>query len=169
MDSNALDYLLRLAALSIAFVGFATIVVTLRRGLGGELSPFHLLLVRIYVEIGLIVAVGAVIPNLLSQFSLPPRSIWQISSALAGIIAPAFLIRYLRRWRSLQIKPMPARIYFRYLVSTLAVIALWLNAFGLLFQPGGGIYSVSLTWFLFTSGLVFVQTLDEILYHKPDA
>lgn len=47
MDTTAFDYLLRLAVLSIAFVGFATIVVTLRRGLDGELSRFHVLLVRI--------------------------------------------------------------------------------------------------------------------------
>lgn len=62
MDQIAYDYLLRLAALSIAFVGFATIVVTLRRALEGRLFPFHILLVRIYTETGLIVAVGAVLP-----------------------------------------------------------------------------------------------------------
>jgi SAM-dependent methyltransferase len=41
MDTLALDYLLRLAALAIAFVAFATIVVTLRRGLGGDLSALQ--------------------------------------------------------------------------------------------------------------------------------
>ncbi len=167
MDSTAFDYLLRLAALSIAFVGFATIVVTLRRGLGGELSSFHLLLVRIYVEIGLIVAVGALIPNLLNLYSLPSRTIWQASSAIGGVIAPVFLIRYLRRWRILHIYPMPARIYTRYFVSVIAVIALWVNAAGFYFEPRGAVFASALTWFLFTSGIVFVQTLGEILYDKP--
>jgi len=168
MDTTAIDYLLRLAALSISFVGFATIVVTLRRGLGGELSPFHLLLVRVYIEIGLIVAVGAIIPTLLNLFTLPNRTVWQLSSATAGIIAPAFLIRYLRRWRGVGPDPMPTRVYVRYVVSIIAVIGLWLNVTGALFEPSGAPYAAALTWFLFTSGLVFVQTLDEILYGKTE-
>ena len=44
------DYLLRLAALSLSFVGFSAVVVTLRGALGGELSDRHLRLVRLYIE-----------------------------------------------------------------------------------------------------------------------
>ena len=40
------DYLLRLATLSLSFVGFSAVVVTLRGALGGELSERHLRLVR---------------------------------------------------------------------------------------------------------------------------
>ena len=99
VDTAAFDYLLRLAALSIAFVGFATIVVTLRRGLGGELSPFHMLLVRIYIEIGLIVAIGSLLPSLLNLFALPSPLLWQIPSAIGGTIAPVLLIAYVGRRR----------------------------------------------------------------------
>jgi len=166
MDTTSFDYLLRLAALSISFVGFATIVVALRRGLGGELSPFHILLVHIYIELGLVVAVGAILPNLLNLFALPSRSIWQFSSAIAGVVAPALTVRYMLRYRSLGQRHLDSRVYARYVVTTMAILILWLNVTGLLFAPSGGPYAAALTWFLFTSGIVFVQTLDEILYGK---
>lgn len=166
MDTTSFDYLLRLAALSITFVGFATIVVTLRRGLGGELSAFHVLLVRIYIEIGLVVAVGSLLPSLLNLFSLPSPLVWQIPSAIGGTIAPAMLISYVIRRRRADPNPMPPRVYVRYALSFLAVVALWMNVFGLGIQTSGAPYALALTWFLFSAGLIFVQTLDEILYRK---
>lgn len=167
MDAIAFDYLLRLAALSIAFVGFATIVVTLRRGLGGELSPFHVLLVRVYIETGLAVSVGALLPSLLNLFALPAFATWRISSALVGVIAPAYLIVFIGRRQRVDNSPLRPRIYVRYLISAMAIIGLWLNVAAVPLQTSGGPYALALTWFLFSAGLVFVQTLDEVLYGKP--
>ncbi|MRR29085.1 hypothetical protein EG834_01820 [bacterium] len=166
MDTASFDYLLRLAALAIAFVGFATIVVTLRRGLGGELSPFHILLVRIYVETGLIVAIGALLPSLLNLFGINGVVIWKICSAIAGVVTPAFLVVYIRRRASVERTRIPLRVYVRYTLSIVAVFALWLNVAGIGFASTGGPYAAALTWFLFSAGIVFVQTLDEVLYRK---
>ena len=55
MTSAESDYLLRLATLSLSFVGFAAVVVSIRGALGGELSDRHLRLVRLYIEGGLLV------------------------------------------------------------------------------------------------------------------
>jgi hypothetical protein len=164
MDAPTFDYLLRLAALSIAFVGFSSIVVTLRRGLGGELSAFHVLLVHIYIETGLIVTVGALLPPLLNLFSIPSSLIWQVSSSTGGILAPIILIVYIRRRAKVDRSPIPARIYTRYALSAVAVIALWMNVLGVGIGPSGAPYAVALTLFLFIAGLAFVQTLDEVLY-----
>jgi hypothetical protein len=49
------DYLIRLASLSLSFVGFSSVVVTLRGALGGELSERHVRLVRLYIEGGFLV------------------------------------------------------------------------------------------------------------------
>jgi hypothetical protein len=166
MDAAGFDYLLRLASLAVAFVGFATIVVTLRRAFGGELSAFHVLLVRIYVEIGLLVAAGALLPSLLGLFGLDSTLIWQFSSALAGIIAPVALIVYVGRSRRVQSGPVKPRVYVRYFISALAVLGLWLNVTGLRNPPEPGPYAAAMTWFLFSAGLIFVQTLDEVLYDK---
>jgi hypothetical protein len=167
MDTAAFDYLMRLAALSIAFVGFATIVVTLRRALGGDLSPFYVLLVRIYVEIGLVVTLGSVLPSLLNLFGLPGTVIWRVCSALAGIVAPVFLIDFMRRRNRADHNPVYGRIFVRYTISALAIIGLWLNVAGVPIPPSGGPYALALTWFLVSAGLVFIQTFDEVLYGKP--
>jgi hypothetical protein len=164
MDAPAFEYLFRLAALSMAFVGFASIVVALRRGLGGELSPFHVLLVHIFVETGLIVTVGALLPPLLNLLAIPVWPIWQTSSIIGGILAPILLIAYIRRVVRVDRSATPARFYTRYPLSAIAVVLLWMNALGIGFQPSGGPYAVALTLFLVVAGLGFVQTLDEVLY-----
>src|SRR6185295_9717735 len=77
------DYLFRLATLSMSFVGFSAVVVTLRGALGGELSDRHLRLVRLYIEGGFLVTVLALIPTLLNLLHVPAYVTWPLSSAAA--------------------------------------------------------------------------------------
>ena len=72
------DFLLRLAALSLSFVGFSAVVVTLRGALGGELSERHLRLVRLYIEGGLLVTVLGLVPTLLNLL--------HFTEALSGVL-----------------------------------------------------------------------------------
>src|SRR6185295_1072663 len=80
------DYLLRLASLSLSFVGFSAVVVTLRGALGGELSDRHLRLVRLYIEGGLLVTALALVPTLLNLLHVPDAVTWRLSSAAAASI-----------------------------------------------------------------------------------
>jgi hypothetical protein len=169
MNPIAFDYLLRLAALSITFVGFSTIVVTLRRTLGADLSPYHLLLVRYYIQNGLSVAIASLLPSLLNLFGLPSPVIWRVSSAAVGIVSPVFLFAYLRRRRRIQPGPAPIRSYIRYSISIIIIVGLWLNVTGVFFESNGAPYALAMTWFLFSAGIVFLQTLDEVLYRTPTA
>jgi len=166
MDTSALDYLLRLAALAIAFVAFATIVVTLRRGLGGDLSALHMFLVRSYIEIQLVVAVLALLPSLLNLFALPGVLIWQISSAVVGTLAPVVLVTFIRRRARAERYPTPAREYVVWALSLVAAAGLWLNVAGVGLRPSGGPYAVALTWYLFSTGFVFLRGLGELLFSK---
>jgi len=50
MTLTGSDYLLRLSALAVSFVGWSAIVVTLRRALGAELSALHVYFVRFFIE-----------------------------------------------------------------------------------------------------------------------
>ena len=68
------DYLFRLAALFLSFVGFLAIVVTLRGALGGKLSDRHLRLVRLYIEGGFLVTPLAVVPPRLNLVHVPDRA-----------------------------------------------------------------------------------------------
>ena len=92
MTSAESDYLLRLATLSLSFVGFSAVVVTLRGALGAELSDRHLRLVRLYIEGGLLVTALALVPTLLNVLHVPDAVTWRLSSAAAALIFTFVLV-----------------------------------------------------------------------------
>src|SRR5215470_7266577 len=71
MTAAESDYLMRLAGLSLSFVGFSAVVVTLRGALGGKVSDRHLRLVRLYIEGGFLVTALALVPTLLNLLHAP--------------------------------------------------------------------------------------------------
>src|SRR5262245_26062353 len=96
------DYLLRLAALSLSFVGFSAVVVTLRGALGGELSDRHLRLVRLYIEGGFVVTALALVPTLLNLLHVPSPITWRVSSAVAALVFTVVLAIQFRRRRTVE-------------------------------------------------------------------
>jgi len=161
------DYLLRLAALSLSFVGFSAVVVTLRGALGGELSDRHLRLVRLHIEGGLLVTALALLPTLFFLVHVPNPVIWPLSSAIAGAILSLVLIIQYRRRRSIEPGRFPRWVVLIYVVSILAVAGLWSNVAGVPFAPSAGPYAVVLTWALFIFGFIFLRTIELFLHRPP--
>lgn len=164
MTSAESDYLLRLATLSLSFVGFSAIVVTLRGALGGELSDRHLRLVRLYIEGGLLVTALALIPTLLNLLHIPGTVTWPLSSAAAASIFSFVLVVQFRRRRTVEPGRFPAWVVGIYAISVVAVLALWLNVAGIAFPSGVGAYAVVLTWALCIFGFIFVRTIELFLH-----
>ncbi|MGE4610887.1 MAG: hypothetical protein AAED33_05780 [Paracoccaceae bacterium] len=54
-------YFFALAALSMAFVGFTSVVVVLYQSTGKQLSQLHILLTRLFVELGLMATAFAML------------------------------------------------------------------------------------------------------------
>jgi hypothetical protein len=167
VTSAEFDYLFRLAALSLAFVGFSAIVVTLRGALGGELSDRHLRLVRLYIEGGLLVTALALVPTLLNLLHVPGPIIWRMSSAVAGSILALVLLIQFRRRRAIEQGRFPAWVVVIYALSILAVAGLWLNVAGIPFPPSVGPYAIALTWALCVFGFIFVRTIELFLHRPP--
>ena len=167
MTSAESDYLLRLAALSLSFVGFSAVVVTLRGALGGELSDRHLRLVRLYIEGGLVVTALALVPTLLHLLHVPDTVTWPLSSAVAATIFTFVLLIQFRRRRTIEGARFPPWVIIIYAVSILAVAGLWLNVAGFPFTPGVGPYAVVLTWALCVFGFIFVRTIELFLHRTP--
>jgi len=161
------DYLLRLATLSLSFVGFSAVVVTLRGALGAELSDRHLRLVRLYIEGGLLVTALALVPTLLNLLHIPATVTWPLSSAVAALIFTFVLVIQFRRRRTVEPGRFPAWVIITYAVSIAAVAGLWLNVVGILFPPGVGPYAVVLTWALCIFGFIFVRTIELFLHRAP--
>ena len=163
MTATESDYLMRLAGLSLSFVGFSAVVVTLRGALGGQLSDRHVRLVRLYIEGGLLVTALALIPTLLNLLHLPDSATWPISSAVAASIFTVLLVIQFRRRRSVEPGRVPLWVVIVYLVSTVAVTALWLNVAGIPFRPSVGPYAIVLTWALCVFGFIFIRTMELFL------
>ena len=161
------DYLLRLAALSLSFVGFSAIVVTLRGALGGELSDRHLRLVRLYIEGGLLVTALALVPTLLNLLHVPGTVAWQAASAIAASIFSFVLVIQFRRRRAVEPGRFPPWVVMVYVISVVAVIVLWLNVVGVSFSTSAGPYAVVLTWALCLFGFIFVRTIELFLHRPP--
>ena len=148
MTSTESDYLFRLATLSLSFVGFSAVVVTLRGALGGELSDRHLRLVRLYIEGGLLVTALALVPTLLTLLHIPDTVTWPLSSAAAASVFSVVLLIQFRRRRMVEPGRFPPWVVITYAGSIVAVAGLWLNVAGIPFSPSAGPYAVVLTWAL---------------------
>jgi hypothetical protein len=161
------DYLFRLAALSLSFVGFSAVVVTLRGALGGQLSDRHLRLVRLYIEGGLLVTALALVPTLLNLLHVSATVIWSLCSAAAGAIFTFVLLIQFRRRHRIEPGRFPLWVVVIYALSILAVTGLWLNFAGIPFPPSAGPYATVLTWALCVFGFIFVRTMEVFLHRPP--
>lgn len=163
------DYLLRLASLALSFVGFSSVVVSLRGALGGELADRHLRLVRLYIEGGFLVTTLALVPTLLGFLRVPATVAWPLASAIAAAVLSLVLVVQFRRRRLIEPGRFPAWVVVIYVVSVFAVAGLWLNVIGVPHPPGVGPYAVVLTWALCVFGFIFVRTIGLFLQRAPEA
>ena len=166
MTTAASEYLLCLAALSLSFVGFSAIVVTLRGALRGEFSARHIRLVCLYIEGGLLVTALALAPTLLNLLEIPDTIIWRLCSAAAATIFTVFLLVQSRRRRAVEGRFPPWVIVIN-VVSFGAIAGLLLNVAGIPLAPSVGPYAVVLTWALCIFGFIFVRTIELFLHQPP--
>lgn len=166
MTSAESDFLSRLAALSLSFVGFSAVVVTLRGALGGKLSDRHIRLVLLYIEGGFIVTALGFVPALLDLLGIPEPLVWSLSSAGAALIFTFVLVTQFRRRRLIE-GQFPAWVIVIFTISALVVLGLWTNVAGIPFRPGIGPYAVALTWALGVFGFVFLRTIQVFLHREP--
>jgi hypothetical protein len=160
------EYLSHLASLSLSFVGFSAVVVTLRGALGGELSDRHLRLVRLYIEGGLLVTALALVPALLNLLHVPDRVTWPLSSAAAASVFTLLLLVQFRRRRAIEPGRFPVWVVIVYAISGVVVAGLWLNVVGVPFPPNIGPYAIVLTWALCIFGFIFVRTMELFLHRE---
>lgn len=162
------DFLLRLAALSLSFVGFSAVVVTLRGALGGELSDRHLRFVRLYIEGGLLVTALGLVPTLLTLLHMPESFTWSVASAAAALIFTFVLLTQFRRRRAVEGR-FPPWVVVIFAISVAVVLSLWLNVAGIPFRPSVGPYAVALTWALGVFGFIFIRTIEIFLHRGPSS
>ena len=108
------------------------------------------------------------LPPLLDLMGLAESFVWRLSSVAAGLTFTVYVVTQFRRRRRVESGRTPLRVLINFTISIIAVVGLWLNAAGILFEPSLGPYAFALTWGLLGSGLIFLQTF-KVFLHQPAA
>jgi hypothetical protein len=163
MELPGSPYLYTLAALAMTFAGFCAIVIVLRQMAGKDLSGFHLVLTRLYLEAGLFSAAFCMLPPLMALCGLAETTVWRVSSAIIATVLLGFGATYSMRRAALTAGPVPRTRWMPIVaVSTLVVVALAGNAAGFPYRPTIGPIAVAATWTLGCGAAVFVLALNAV-------
>jgi hypothetical protein len=163
MELPGSTYLYALATLAMTFAGFCAIVIVLRQTAGRELSGFHVVLTRLYLESGLWAAAFAMLAPLLAVCGVPHDTALRLASAIIAAVMLAYGAAYPARRRATMAEPLPRGRWIPIAaVSTLVMVALIGNAIGIPRAPAVGAIAVAATWTLACGAIVFVLALNAV-------
>ena len=74
MEMAKSGYLYTVAILGMTFISFSAIVMLLRQTVELKLRPFDTLFAHVYMEFGLIISAGAMLPPLIKFWEVDPPS-----------------------------------------------------------------------------------------------
>jgi hypothetical protein len=156
-----------MAIIAMTFIGFSAIVMLLRQTLHGKLSRLDLLIAQAYMEFGLMISVGAMLPPPLMFWELPPTMAWRGASGLLAIPILAFAATYPARRRRVSHQPTP--LYVRINVSIVYLIGLifLIVAAGALQERSAAVFLTALTAFLLFAVSAWLRVLNLILARRP--
>ena len=170
MELPGSAYLYTLATLSMTFVGFCAIVIVLRQAIGKEMSGWHVVLMRLYIETGLWAAAFSMLPPLLALCGLPPPMIWRASSTLIAVVMMAYGVTYPRRRRRVADEPLQRRRWLPIVaISMLVIVGVLCNAAGIPFEPGVAPVAIAATWTLACGASIFVLALTAFWQRSEKA
>jgi len=167
MEVIGVAYLYTLATLSMTFVGFTAIVLFLRQALGHHLSRFDALLAHIYMELGMIVTGGSMLPPLLIIWDLPQIMVWRLSSAVAALPALLFVLTYPSRRRAATSGQTPLYLWVSSSMYLLIGLSFLANAAGFFREAAPRVFATAITAMFFVSAWAFLQALNVILRYHP--
>ena len=169
MELPGSTYLYTLATLSVTFAGFCGIVIVLRQTAGKELSGWHLVLTRLYIEAGFWAAAFCMLPPLLALCGLSQPLVWRTSSAVIALVMIVYGATYPKRRRSIVTEAAPPRRWLVIVVgSTLVIVSLLGNVIGVSYEPGIAPVAVAASWTLACGAAIFIAALVSF-WERPGA
>lgn len=127
------------------------------------MSKLDVLVTRIFIQLGFIVAAGAMLPALLSLLTLPVDLVWRLSSTATALPSFVFAVTYPGRRRAASGVKTPITIWIDVLILLTAALILAANAVGAGFKPSAAPFALGLTAILFLSGWAYLQALNLLL------
>ena len=159
-------YLYTMAILGMTFIGYSAVVMLLRQTLGRKLRPFDALFAHVYMEFGLIVALGAMLPQLLMFWELSIPAIWRASSALVGVPLLIFALTYPTRRKAASGEPTPAYVWINVSFVFLVSLAFLLAAAGALPERTAAVFVSALTLFMIFAVTTWLSALALVMAPK---
>ena len=159
MELVGAGYFLALSALSMAFVGFTSVVVVLYQSTGKQLSPFHILLTRLFVELGLMATAFAMLAPTLAVCGFSTDQVWRISSAIMlATLVPWLVVYPFRRRVAAPDERLPLRWFVMTGLGVAVVAFLFLNMTGWLVESGPGPLTISTVFVLSYATVAYIGT-----------
>jgi len=162
------DILFTLAELAVALAGFSAIIGVLSSRKDSADLKVNALRLQVMLETCFMVAAAALVPTLLSHFSVDSSVMWRIASAIFLCIAIPF--EFIARNRT---KNIPNLTLTKINVNTvnwslsiaadLILVAVLLNVVG---TKSEAFYLVALFFQLIIAGILFVQFASETFTHS---
>jgi len=178
METTGSAYLYTLAQIAITFAGFTALFIILRQASGRTGTKYDVFAVRHYFFLSFLIIAGALLPALLTAFSLSQPLIWRIASVAVAVPLFGFLVSFPFRRRALTGVRLPISMWPQQIIFTITVTTLVANAIGFLGGPNVALYELGVTLIqvdlfyaiLLTLGMVFgIQPLGVSGPEKTDA
>jgi hypothetical protein len=166
MELPGTAYLFTMAMLAMTFIGFSAIVMLLRQTLHGKLSRLDLMIAQSYMEFGLMISLGAMLPPLVSFWEVSPAIIWRVSSGLLAACALLFAFTYPARRRRASQEPTPLYVKINLSVVYFIGIIFLINASGAFHEQSGAVFLTDLTLFLAWAVHAWLRVLHLFLAQK---
>lgn len=107
-------FLLTFSGLAVTFSAVSALVTMLRQTMGGKLSSFDIYLVDAFSAHSFVLAIAAILPSLVSQYSESASIIWPVSSVLAGSAMAFTTIHMMLLRRKIASGTMPFGMVFTF-------------------------------------------------------
>ena len=115
----------------MAFLGFTSIVVVLHQSSGNPLSPFQVLITKLFTELGLMATAFSMLAPTLALLDISEGQVWRIASLIMLFVLVPWLLRYpFRRKIAAPDQKWPLRGYVLNAFGAMVVIALGVNIIG---------------------------------------
>jgi hypothetical protein len=157
---GAIDSLLTLAEIAVAFAGFSSVVVLFSRRDEDGLQGFDRIRFRVMLLASLLAAFFAVLPLPLQELGVPHGLIWLIcSGGLALYLGGGAIGQF--RTRHLFTRPAERALSILFqLAAWTAFACLVLNVAGVGFHRQAGPYVLGVSWLLFQAGWQFYRLVS---------
>jgi hypothetical protein len=152
------------AEISVAFVGFASLVGVFYARTEGTLSNKIRLSLRSLLDYGLIALLACGLPLLLAEFSVAPAAMWRISSAAMAVAVVGYMLvshAYYKEVGELVRESVDRLTLFLLVGDGLAILLLLLNAANWPFHSSPAAYlAAGVFWNVCGAALSFRGVID---------